>query len=282
METDASSIGWGAVLKLRPEIPQSNQKRGIVVPDDLEASGTWTRDVAFQHSNYRELLAVYMGLLSFKDLLKGLHVQILSDNVTTVAYVNQLGGPTPQLSNLMTTIWHTAQEHQISLSAKHLAGYLNSHVDKLSRIVSPYEWQLSRSTFRLLNATWGPHTVDHFSSFRTKQLPFYNTIYYDPQSEAVNTMAQNWRGENNFVNPPFWMLNRIIRLIISQKVPATVIAPLWLGQVWFQKLRRILVDKPIFIRNTSRNFLAVQQAILEPRKNPCWKLFAWRVHGGKV
>lgn len=279
VETDASSRGWGAVLRSK-EIQQEQKAIHTTTQTlNLEASGLWTGEVSFQHSNYRELLAILMGLLSFKELLKGLHVQILSDNITSVAYVNQLGGPSVQMSNLMTTIWQTAQEYNITLSAKHLAGKLNGHADRLSRIHSPYEWRLNPSVFRLLNAMWGPHTVDRFASMRSTQLRRYNSLYWDPKTEGVDCLAQNWTGENNFVNPPFWMLGRILHLITVQQVEATVIAPYWPGQRWFQRLKAMAVEKPVRIRNCPKNFWSLMGTLPEPRKNPQWRLFAWRVSG---
>ena len=60
--TDASSIAWGAWT------------------DSLKAQGFWIHRVAYASSNYRELLAVYMGLMSFRKMFANKHVQILSDN----------------------------------------------------------------------------------------------------------------------------------------------------------------------------------------------------------
>ena len=73
--TDASSSGWGAW------IPGNN------------AQGFWNNRLSNKHSNYRELFAVLMGLHSFKEFLIGKNVQVLSDNVTTVAFLHQWGIP---------------------------------------------------------------------------------------------------------------------------------------------------------------------------------------------
>ena len=69
-----------------------------------DAAGLWPRSVQLQHSNYRELLAVYMTLQSLVTHLEGKSVQILLDNVTTIAYINCLGGSSQLMSDLMTTL----------------------------------------------------------------------------------------------------------------------------------------------------------------------------------
>ena len=69
LEMDASGTGWGGTTQM------------------LEASGTWTKDKAYQPSNFRELLVVLKSLQSFKQALQGKVVQVLADNITAVAYM---------------------------------------------------------------------------------------------------------------------------------------------------------------------------------------------------
>ena len=77
MFTNTSHLGWGlcAVYGLK------------------EAAGHWNLRMSLEHSNYRELMAVLMALKSFGPSMKGKSIQILSDNVTTVAYINHLEVP---------------------------------------------------------------------------------------------------------------------------------------------------------------------------------------------
>ena len=70
-----------------------------------DTAGSWSKDVSFQPPNYRELLAVLKPIVSFKEVLRGKVVQILSENITTVAYINQLGGQNPLMIRLMTMIF---------------------------------------------------------------------------------------------------------------------------------------------------------------------------------
>ena len=260
--TDASGTGWGGAWGTR------------------EASGTWTKDVSFQPSNYRELLAIYKTLQSFQNDLKGNTVQILSDNVTAVAYVNKLGGTNKIMCTLMNSIFTLTQENNITLSAKFLAGKMNGHADFLSRILSPYEWQLHPAVFRMLDRMWGPHTVDRFASETTTQLRRYNSLFDDPATEAVDSMSQSWSRDNNYINPPFWLLNKIVKKIQNEAATATIIAPKWDAQPWCQKLRELSISPPLRLKN-SPEIMLKRSGVPEPLKNKHWKLYAWRICGSK-
>ena len=123
IQTDASGTGWGA--KMGP----------------YEASGLWDAQIAHMQSNYRELLCVGMALQSFAPMVKGKSVQILSDNVCTVACINKLYTPSQEMHSLSQAVWLQAHNLGITLQGKFLCGTSNFHADRLSRVWSPYEWK---------------------------------------------------------------------------------------------------------------------------------------------
>ena len=88
--TDASNSGWGAVC------------------ENSEASGSWDRDTICKHINLKELLAVHLALRSFSSKIQNKTVQVLTDNATTVAYINNLGGPVQALTVIAEGIWCAA------------------------------------------------------------------------------------------------------------------------------------------------------------------------------
>ena len=272
--TDASSLGWGATILNSASAPIKH----VNLPS-VHAAGTWHESTACMHSNFRELLAILKAIVSFRNSIKGLHVQILSDNATSVAYINHLRGSSELLSTLMTTIWSTADAMNVTLSAQHLAGWRNSIADGLSRISSPYNWQLNTKIFKNRDRMWGPHTVDRFAADHNTHLPVYNSLHWDPKTSGIDAMSQkDWYVHNNYVNAPFWLLNKVISVIQDQKAHATVIAPLWQGQPWAMKLRQLSVSPPIEIKNTRRSFYS-RITTPEPLKNPKWRIFAWRLCG---
>lgn len=261
--TDSSDTGWGCVL------------------NDKDGSGTWDSDIACEHINFKELLTILYALICFQDDLRNKTVRFFCDNTTAVAYVRNMGGPIAKLSELAESIWAFALKNNILLQVLHVPGLDNCHADRLSRLSQQYEWQLNPALFGYIDRLWGPHTVDRFASLATAQLPVYNSRYLDPMTAGVDALSQpNWGKENNYVNAPFRLLNRVIQTIVHHKAYATVIAPYWPNQSWCQKLINLLISPPLRIK-ISRWTILQAGHLAEPLKNKRWKLYAWRVYGGK-
>ena len=262
LTTDASSMGWGAKL------------------GSCQAQGLWNTRLAYKHSNYREMMAILLGLHSFLPQIKGHSVQVLTDNISAAAYLNFQGGPSSDLTCVATAIWELALTHQIQLSAKYLAGRLNVEADWLSRLTSNHEWRLNPAVFKYLDRLWGPHTVDRCASMATTQLVRYNSMFLDPGTEAVDCLAQSdWHRENNFVNPPFRLIGRLLEVIDRQGAMATIIAPKWPAQRWFRVLQDMCICQPVRVPNNQGACLQIGNKIPEPLKNPVWRLYAWRICG---
>ena len=260
--TDASGTGWGAAC------------------DNLEASGLWSSQMMQEHSNVKELMGVLLAIRSFKAYIAGKSVQIVSDNISSVAYINHLGGPCPRLSEIARVIFAEASALKVTLQARHLAGRLNLVADRLSRLTpnSTYSWSIHPGIFSFLDHVWGPHTCDRFADIMNHVCPKYNSLYHDPLTAGVDALAQqDWSQENNFVNPPFAMISRVLHVIQSQQAMATLIAPWWPGQTWFADLVKMAVRPPI--RLPRSNLFWFRGRRPEPLKNPRWKMYAWRISG---
>ena len=67
LTTDASAWGWGAHL------------------DSQTVQGTWSKAEARKSSNWRELKAIALALVSFHQNIRDQLVQVLSDNMTAIA-----------------------------------------------------------------------------------------------------------------------------------------------------------------------------------------------------
>ena len=124
--------------------------------------------------------------------------------------------------------------------------------------------------------------MDRFASMCTTQLVRYNSEYLDPYTEAVDALAQvDWREENNFVNPPFRLLDRVLDVVQIQETSATIIAPVWLALSWFRRLVTMSVQPPIPVPNRENAILQIGPRIPEPLRNRLWWLYAWRICGTK-
>ena len=260
---DSSNIGWGAVL----------------IDGELEASGAWSREESSLHINMKEMLAIQYSLLSFAPQIQGKVIQYMSDSVTTVAYIANMGGPIKHLSDLAEQIWATSIAMGVTLKILHLAGSLNDWADMLSRLPTHYEWMLHPNLFQLLEETWGPHSIDRFATHITTQLPCYNSRFHDPYTHGVDALAQaDWSYHNNYVNPPFRLLNKVIDVIVKHHAVATIIAPWWRGHRFLHRLQALSMTTPIPLP-VSRQTLVLMGPQAEPLKNPKWRLYAWRICG---
>ena len=266
--TDASESGWGAVLS---------------EPACRTASGCWSPTVSSESSNYRELFAVYLALLSFKTSLVGKKVEVLSDNITAVALINKLGSSDVRLDALAQAIWSFAFSHRVMIVAHHISGVCNVESDALSRMSLRHEWQLHPAVFQQLEHMFGPHSIDRFASCATALLPIYNSRRDDPGTAGVDALAQaDWGQHMNFVNPPFRLVARVLDVIEAQQAEATLIAPLWPGQPWMPRLRRLSVAPPLRLPPVTRCCVPLLPLeVIEPHRNPAWTLCAWRISGAQ-
>ena len=261
LEVDASALGWGACI------------------GDKLAKGDFCDKLSRASSNCRELSAVYLSLLAFKKVIQNKHVLILSDNITAIAYIRNKGGPSPKLSKLAIAIWAEAEKLGLSITCRHLAGVSNITADRLSRSPDKHNWMLHPNLFALLDELWGPHSIDRFATFQNAQIMRFNSRFWEPGSEAVDSMLQDWSKDNNYINPPWVMLPKIVEKIISEKALATVIAPMFPGQPWCQKLKQMSVCSPMILPK-HKNTLCFKGKQAEPKRNLGWSIAAWKVHGG--
>lgn len=262
--TDASHLGWGALCN------------GQV------ASGDWNQRVSHLPSNQRELLAILMAIHAFRKLLVNKHIQILTDNISAMAYINHKGGPVAALSKLATAIWAEAADSGICIQSAHIAGRKNIAADYWSRTPDKHNWMLHPKLFSYLDRLWGPHTVDRFANCQNAQLPRFNSRFWEPMSEGVDALAQkNWQHENNYVNAPFCLIPTILDIIQTCRATATIIAPFWPAQSWFNRLRNMAIQPPLQLPK-NRFVYKAMGVTPEPYRNRKWIMHAWRIRGGPL
>lgn len=267
LTTDASGKSWG----------------GTIVGTAYKAQGFWDQETYNLSSNAKEMLAVLLTLKSLLHIVRNKTVQILSDSVTTCAFINFQGGAIKSLDIIARNIWDLAIRNSINIQSKYLAGKLNVEADRLSRLPAQYEWYMHPALFRYIDNLFGPHSIDRFASILTHQLPRYNSLYWDPGTEGVDALHQsNWQSEMNFVNPPFRLLPKILDHIQRSKSEATIIAPYWPAKSWLYQLRKMAVYPPLKLPRPTKMCIACLDSIPEPVKNQKWVLYAWRVSGKNV
>lgn len=147
LTTDASLTGWDAHL------------------DGMEVHSLWPEGVSLTYL-VLELKALLLSLRSFFLHLQGHSVAIMSDNTTTISYINQQRGTVSQsLCKLAMDLWDFCLMNDIHPSATHVPGVDNSLEDVLSRqVTSCHEWELNDKYLHPILSAWGFPDLDAFTT----------------------------------------------------------------------------------------------------------------------
>ncbi|KAK3269709.1 hypothetical protein CYMTET_21853 [Cymbomonas tetramitiformis] len=87
---------------------------------------------------------------------------------------------------------------------------------------------------RRLDGLWGQHTVDRFATDKNALLPRFNSRWWCPGSENIDCFSlTDWWLENNWCNPPFGLVGRLLEVLRRFSAVATIIVPYWTGRHWW-------------------------------------------------
>jgi len=229
VSADASKIAWGGVLN-----------------DTTPARGFWTTEERQLHITELELEAVFRSVQSFLPHLRHRHVLLREDNMGVVGMLAHYSTRSPSIMRRLRQLWLLLDLNDIELSVQYIRSEANVWADALSRERDTEEWMLNPAVFELLETKFGPHTVDRFASMLTAQLPRYNSRWLDPTCEDVDSLSLDWRWENNYVNPPWTLLDQVAQRLAEQPVCCTVVAPHWPDHDWHVALSAMCKEMIIF------------------------------------
>ena len=230
LHCDASKLAWGATLNLR-----------------LPARGYWRPHQQREHITLLELRAVLYACQTFRTEIRGRLVRLWEDNQAVVAVLRSWTSKSPEMMRVLRRLWLLLETNDTTLDVKWIPTHLNVAADGLSRHHDPSDWQLHPSVFAALDERWGPHTVDRFATALNTHLPRYNSCWGDPLSEGVDAFAQdNWQAELNWCNLPWSELSRLAQHLRESGAAATVVAPHWPAQPWFQQLASLASESTTY------------------------------------
>ncbi|XP_074608711.1 uncharacterized protein LOC141863131 [Acropora palmata] len=219
LTTDASNVGWGAVC------------------GDTSTGGFWSLEEQRYYINFLELKAVLLGLRSLCGAFSEKHILFHSDNTTTVAYINAIGGIKSIPCNEMATlIWDWCLKHNIWLRATRIPGSKNIQADKEARVLKEStEWSLSQEVFNAIQERWGKCDIDLFPSRLNFKVPQYASWRPDPGAQFINALLMNWKP---------------LQKIEQDQSTGILIVPMWTTQPWFTLLLNLLTDNPLVLPHT--------------------------------
>lgn len=264
METDASTLGWGATWD------------GLV-----PARGFHSAPRKGLHINLLELGAVRLGLLSFVDFLRQPEtiVRLKVDSMVAMHTINALSSRSEAVMNELRRLHAVCKHLGVTLRAEYLPSALNLWADRLSRTRDSTDWSLRVAAFRYLDGLYGPHTIDLFASAENKKCGRYYSKLPAPYSCGVDAMAHSWASENAWANPPFNLIGPVVQKIIRDRATVTLVAPRWRSQPWW----------PVAVAHCHSHVVLRRQygvftngAPSSAVKAPKWRVVAFRFVRGSV
>ena len=169
--TDASSKGWGALYN-------SNQT----------TQGKWSKELAREHINLLELLAVSLAIKTLD--IRNCNLLLYIDNEVARFTIAKGRSKSPILLQEVKSLINLCQEKKIFLSATRIPSKLNVVADTLSR-TSPLstEWCLPRHVFKKIQQWCGNLSIDMMATPLNTQLPKFISPFLHPKAEGTNVLA---------------------------------------------------------------------------------------------
>jgi hypothetical protein len=261
LHTDASMTGWGGVVN-----------------STLPAHGFWRSAQQRCHITLLELKAVRFSVESFVQELRGRKVLHWCDNQAVVQVLTNVTSRSPALMRELRKLWRLLDMSDISLRTRYIRSAANVWADQLSRRENRDDWMLGWKHFAALEQMYGPHTVERFATANNSHLPRFNFEFHSPGSEGVDAMALPWDGENNFMNPPWSLLDRVAQKLRMEGSAATVVAPYWVQKTWWAELQDIASEITIW-KAAPDMFLPGLRGSSEQVGPPSWDVAIFRVPG---
>ena len=168
------------------------------------------------------------------------------------------GSKKQALHKIVLSIFNLCIDNKINLLPEWVPRDDNVIADLASKSIDRDDFMLHPDIFAALDILWGPHTIDRFSSFRSRQLPRFNSRWAKPCSEGVDASSFRWDNENNWLFPPPKLIPRVLQHLAFSKAEGTLIVPEWPSAHWWPLVYQ---GNDCFI-NEVRKFL-----VILPRKN---------------
>ncbi|KAK3737963.1 hypothetical protein QZH41_000765 [Actinostola sp. cb2023] len=272
--SDASHSGWGGCLTT----PGQSAK---------ESRGYWDEETRAQPIAVKEALALLRTLESLSGDTSNARIDAFVDNKVLLDSWIQQTSRSPAITTVMKQLFSFTMSRNLAL-VMHLVPSRANLADDLSRVVSDLDCTLSLTTWRQIDVTFGPHSIDMMalpSNVRTdragRPLRFFSQLPC-PESEGTNVFAQNIaEHENCYVFPPFSLIAPLLKHLQSQGCPVSIVVPdLTPRKYWW----------PLICRRASSSFMlgskGTSNVLLFPAKtraNPWtprplqWDLWVFRL-----
>lgn len=231
MFTDSSLSGWGGTY------------------NGVPTKGTFHTKLQQSHINELELLAI---LFTLQSLCKERNIRILCrcDNTTAVAYVNNYGGcKSTKCHSIAKQIWTFCEQRNIFIFASYIHTSKNFIADSLSRMDSDSsDFMLNEKYFIQISDRFFMPEIDIFATNLSKKCETFYSWFPCPGSSGVDSFTIKWN-DKFYAFPPFCLVARMLRKIISDRIFGVVVVPNWTSQPWYPIFKKLVVSEVLNFNN---------------------------------
>lgn len=248
--SDASMTGWGIAC---------NGER---------ASGFWDAIEAKNHINFLELKAAFIGLMCFATNFTNKEILLRIDNTTAISYINRYGGiQYPHLNDIAREIWQWCEHRQLHIFASYIKSKENREADKESRRTNiDTEWSLSSSAFKIITDSFGHPHIDLFASRLNAKCRNYVSWRRDPHALNIDAFTLDWSKSFFYSFPPFSLILKCLRKIMTDKACGIMVVPLWPSQPWYPLFVALSQNEIIYLKPEAELLVSPSR-----EQHPMWK-----------
>ena len=115
----------------------------------------------------------------YVNVLKENTVKHRTDNQNVVRALST-GSKTDNLHAIVINIFKLCIENNIQLFPEWIRRSLNQLTDWISKDIDQDNYMLHPDLFATVEILWGPHAINWFSSYRTRQVPWFCSRFPNP------------------------------------------------------------------------------------------------------
>ena len=216
--SDVSYFGWGGCL-FSPSRPE------------FVICGYWDEADRGHPIIVKEIQALRLTLENLLHHSENTRVDVFLDNKALVSSWESQVSKSPEVSDIMKSIFQFSLSRNLSLSLQYVPSRSNP-ADLPSRTLSDLDASLDVKPWNLVDSTFGPHTIDLTalpsnvkSDHSGRPLKFFSP-FPCVQAQGTNVFSQVLSSsENAFVFPPFTLIGPLFKFLASQPCSFTMIAP---------------------------------------------------------